>query len=83
MYITTHYAHPDIPQLAFYERIAAWVGPGGTLLIVGHLHPDQHDEVEEANAECPGRDRDDGAAQSGEVDGEARQDALETSRSPL
>lgn len=40
--ITTHYAHPDIPQLAFYERIATWVAPGGTLLIVGHLHPDRH-----------------------------------------
>jgi hypothetical protein len=24
--------------LAFYDRIAAWVAPGGTLLIVGHLH---------------------------------------------
>ena len=36
--VTTHYAHPSIPQLAFYDRIARWVGPGGTLLIVGHLH---------------------------------------------
>ncbi|HEV7658192.1 MAG TPA: methyltransferase domain-containing protein [Mycobacteriales bacterium] len=36
--VTTHYAHPAIPQLDFYERIAAWVAPGGTLLIVGHLH---------------------------------------------
>lgn len=26
------------PQLAFYERIASWVAPGGSLLIVGHLH---------------------------------------------
>ena len=41
--VTTHYAHPNIPQLEFYERIATWVAPGGTLLIVGHLHPDQHD----------------------------------------
>lgn len=40
--VTTHYAHPDIPQLAFYERLATWVAPNGTLLIVGHLHPDQH-----------------------------------------
>jgi len=35
--VTTHYAHPDMPQLTFYERIADWVAPGGTLLIVGHL----------------------------------------------
>jgi SAM-dependent methyltransferase len=36
--VTTHYAHPAMPQLAFYDRIAAWVAPGGTLLIIGHLH---------------------------------------------
>ena len=40
--VTTHYAHPAMPQLAFYERIAAWVAPGGTLLVVGHLQdPDR------------------------------------------
>jgi SAM-dependent methyltransferase len=38
--ITTHYAHPAMPQLEFYDRIATWVAPGGTLLIVGHLHHD-------------------------------------------
>ena len=36
--VMTHYAHPATEQLAFYERIARWVAPGGTLLIVGHLH---------------------------------------------
>lgn len=36
--VTTHYAHPSIPQLEFYDRVASWVAPGGTLLIVGHLH---------------------------------------------
>lgn len=36
--VTTHYAHPATPQLDFYDRIASWVAPGGTLLIVGHLH---------------------------------------------
>lgn len=41
--VTTFYAHPTIPQLAFYERIADWVAPGGTLLIVGHLDAPGHD----------------------------------------
>ena len=42
--VTTHYAHPAMPQLAFYERLSSWVAPGGTLLIVGHLHDsDSHD----------------------------------------
>jgi len=36
--VTTHYAHPAMPQLDFYERVARWVAPGGTLLVVGHLH---------------------------------------------
>jgi SAM-dependent methyltransferase len=36
--VTTHYAHPAMPQLAFYARIAYWVAPRGTLLIVGHRH---------------------------------------------
>lgn len=36
--VMTHYAHPAMPQLAFYDRITAWVKPGGTLLLVGHLH---------------------------------------------
>lgn len=44
--VTTHYAHPEMPQLDFYARIAGWVAPGGTLLIVGHRHtpprPDDH-----------------------------------------
>jgi SAM-dependent methyltransferase len=38
--VTTHYAHPAMPQLEFYDRIASWVAPRGSLLIVGHLHPD-------------------------------------------
>ncbi len=40
--VMTHYAHPSIGPLAFYERIAEWVAPGGTLLIVGHLHHHDH-----------------------------------------
>jgi SAM-dependent methyltransferase len=38
--VTTHYAHPAMPQLDFYDRIAGWVAPGGTLLVVGHRHAD-------------------------------------------
>jgi 2-polyprenyl-3-methyl-5-hydroxy-6-metoxy-1,4-benzoquinol methylase len=36
--VTTAYAHPATPQLDFYRRLATWVAPGGTLLIVAHLH---------------------------------------------
>jgi len=36
--IATHYAHPAMPQLDFYERISHWVAPGGSLLIVGRVH---------------------------------------------
>lgn len=34
--VVTSYAHAEIGQLALYERLASWVAPGGTLLIVGH-----------------------------------------------
>lgn len=40
--VVTSYAHAQIGQLPFYRRIAPWVAPGGTLLIVGHLHDHQH-----------------------------------------
>ncbi|MDA8370943.1 MAG: class I SAM-dependent methyltransferase [Nocardiopsaceae bacterium] len=36
--VVTNYAHPTIGQLAFYQRLASWVVPGGSMLIVGHLH---------------------------------------------
>jgi SAM-dependent methyltransferase len=39
--VTTHYAHPATTQLEFYRRLGSWVAPGGTLLVVGHLH--EHD----------------------------------------
>jgi SAM-dependent methyltransferase len=48
--VTTHYAHPSMPQLEFYDRIASWVAPHGTLLIVGHLH---HDSAEGAGHDHP------------------------------
>ncbi len=37
--VTTHYAHPAMPQLEFYERLGSWVAPGGSLLVVGHAQP--------------------------------------------
>lgn len=56
--VVTNYAHPDTGQLALYQRIASWVAPGGTLLIVGHLHGHNHggshDHPEEATATLAG-----------------------------
>lgn len=40
--VMTHYAHPAMPHLEFYDRIAQWVAPGGALLIVGHLDDGHH-----------------------------------------
>jgi SAM-dependent methyltransferase len=40
--VTTHYTHPAMPQLDFYDRIAAWVAPGGTLLVIGHMDHGDH-----------------------------------------
>lgn len=54
--VTTFYAHPSIPQLDFYERIAGWVAPGGTLLVVGHLHDGHHpDEASVTSADVAAR----------------------------
>lgn len=52
--VTTHYAHPAIPQLDFYERVAGWVAPGGTLLVVGHLHTHHGHHPDEATATAAG-----------------------------
>ncbi len=59
--MTTHYAHPAMPQPAFYDRIAGWVAPGGTLLIVGHrhnaatsVHGQEHNPSEEASVTAAG-----------------------------
>ncbi|MFQ1002683.1 class I SAM-dependent methyltransferase [Modestobacter sp. SSW1-42] len=48
--VTTHYAHPAGPQLAFYDRLASWVAPGGTLLVVGHRHTHGHGDGPPAEA---------------------------------
>lgn len=47
--VVSSYAHASIPQLDLYARLATWVAPGGTLLLVGHLHGDHaHGHPEEA-----------------------------------
>lgn len=48
--VVTSYAHAQIGQLSLYRRIASWVAPGGTLLIVAHLHGRHGDDH-------PGHDR--------------------------
>ncbi|WP_150460772.1 class I SAM-dependent methyltransferase [Nesterenkonia ebinurensis] len=40
--VVTSYAHPETGQLALYQRLADWVAPGGTVLIVAHLHHAAH-----------------------------------------
>ncbi|WP_206474149.1 bifunctional 2-polyprenyl-6-hydroxyphenol methylase/3-demethylubiquinol 3-O-methyltransferase UbiG [Dietzia sp. KRD202] len=58
--VTTHYAHPAIPQLDFYERLAGWVAPRGTLLIVGHLQHVGHGHAHgqhEVHGQHAGHDR--------------------------
>ncbi|HYH11559.1 MAG TPA: class I SAM-dependent methyltransferase [Thermomicrobiales bacterium] len=57
--VMSHYAHPAMPQLDFYARIATWVKPGGTLLLVGHLHTpggtgDDHHPPTEASVTAEG-----------------------------
>lgn len=54
--VTTHYAHPAMPQLAFYDRISSWVAPGGTLLIVGHLHHEATEGAGPGHAPAHGGD---------------------------
>ncbi|CAL9347582.1 tRNA 5-carboxymethoxyuridine methyltransferase [Nocardiopsis dassonvillei] len=40
--VCSHYAHPTGGYRAFFDRLAAAVAPGGTLLVVGHDHADDH-----------------------------------------
>ncbi|WP_305684852.1 class I SAM-dependent methyltransferase [Microbacterium sp.] len=58
--VVTNYAHAQIGQLPLYRRTSSWVAPGGTLLIVGHLHGHHrdahhgHDHPEGATATLEG-----------------------------
>jgi trans-aconitate methyltransferase len=40
--VTTQYVHPAMPFGDFVARLAGAVAPGGTLLVVGHDHGDEH-----------------------------------------
>lgn len=58
--VATSYAHSEIGQLPFYRRIASWVAPGGTLLIVGHCHDRSHgDSHDHGHADSHDRGRGD------------------------
>lgn len=56
--VVTGYVHASIDQLALYRRIASWVAPGGTMLIVGHLsgHHDSHGSHEHPEGATASRD---------------------------
>ncbi len=66
--VTTHYAHPAMPQLEFYDRLGSWVAPGGSLLIVGHAqsgdgahgHHDHGDRQDTSQAHGHGKGHDHG-----------------------
>ncbi len=40
--VVSQYVHPGIPFGEFVARLADAVAPGGTLLVVGHDHADEH-----------------------------------------
>jgi SAM-dependent methyltransferase len=69
--VTTHYAHPAIPQLEFYDRLARWVRPGGALLIVGHLHTHGHTHGHGHDDEPPAEASVTAAAVTARLDGTA------------
>ncbi|WP_066520229.1 class I SAM-dependent methyltransferase [Curtobacterium ammoniigenes] len=50
--VASHYAHATIPQLELYARIADWVRPGGSLLIVGHGAGGRHSHGGEPPADA-------------------------------
>jgi SAM-dependent methyltransferase len=49
--VTSHYVHVPGPPEALFARLASWVAPGGTLLVVGHGHtPGQHGHGPQPNS---------------------------------
>ena len=49
--VTSHFVHVPGPPADLYRRLASWVAPGGTLLVVGHASHGQHEHPEGATAE--------------------------------
>lgn len=48
--VATFYAHPTIPAVDLYRRLAGFVARNGRLLIAGHRDHDHHDDGHPANA---------------------------------
>lgn len=40
--VSSHYVHVPGPPEELFRRLASWVAPGGTLLVVGHDHGHAH-----------------------------------------
>lgn len=59
--VTSHYVHVPGPAEVLFQRLASWVAPGGTLLVVGHAHDGGH-------GDAPGQagDRDRGRSHPGD-----------------
>ncbi|MGO1524279.1 MAG: class I SAM-dependent methyltransferase [Nesterenkonia sp.] len=51
--VTCSYVHTPLPQAELLLRLAEWVAPGGTLLMVGHApgHHGHHDHGEHGHSE--------------------------------
>ena len=47
--VTSHYVHVPGPVEDLIRRLAAWVAPGGTLLVVGHDHAHSEDQTDGHN----------------------------------
>jgi trans-aconitate methyltransferase len=53
--VSSHYVHPAAPGHELFARLATWVAPGGTLLVVGHAPAAAHDADQyDAGRHAPG-----------------------------
>lgn len=50
--VVTNYAHATVSQLDLYRRLAEWVAPGGTLLIVAHGPQDSVENAHHPSHAC-------------------------------
>lgn len=58
--VTSHYVHVPGPPEPLFARLASWVAPGGTLLVVGHGYTPGHDDHD-------GREHDDAPADTAQI----------------